>query len=388
MIDRDISPVFKELLKKYPVVTITGPRQSGKSTLAKTICSDMAYVTLEDIDTRQFAATDPRGFLSSYPNGAVIDEFQRAPDLASYLQGFVDTNPRAGQFVLTGSQQFELMHRVTQSLAGRTAILRLLPFSLAELMRLNPSTKKQKIEQILFAGFYPRIHDRKLNPSQALADYFSSYVQRDLRDLASVHDLNRFIRFVGLCAGRVGQLINVTNLANDAGIAQSTASAWLDLLQTSNIVFLLAPWFVNTSKRLIKNPKLYFYDVGLAAWLLGIREPAQIVRDPLWGALFENFVVVEAIKDRFNRGESAPIYFYRDSSGHEVDLVIPEANSVHCYEIKAGSTVNSDYFRGLKQFEKDHPQRMRSGHLIYGGESNQLRSDWSVWGWRALANRP
>lgn len=389
MTTRNIQPLFERLAAQYPVVTLTGPRQSGKTTLARTVFPAKPYVTLEDPDTRRFAIEDPRGFLAGYQGGAVLDEIQRAPELTSYLQGMVDLDPTPGRFILTGSQQFELMQGVTQSLAGRTAVLRLLPFSLAELARLSPGAARQPATQLMFTGFYPRIHDRKLDASQALADYFATYVERDLRELTAVHDLRRFERFVRLCAGRVGQLINLTSLGNDAGVSQSTAQAWLDLLQTSYIVHLMPPWFTNTGKRLIKSPKLYFYDVGLACWLLGLRSGEQVARDPLWGSLFENFIVMEALKDRYNRGDNTPIYFYRDSTGNEVDLLLPAAGGrFRAVEIKAGSTVNPDYFRGLAQFSKAHGDAMEGGCVIYGGTQTQARSNWPVWPWKALFTRP
>ncbi len=387
-IHRDSAPLFRKLLRQYPAVTLTGPRQSGKTTLARSECPSLPYVTLEDPDIRRFALEDPRGFLASYAQGAIFDEIQRAPELPSYLQGMIDANPQPGRFVLTGSQQFELMQSVTQSLAGRSAILRLLPMSLSELCRLEPSYASKQAAQVIFNGFYPRIHHRQLDPSQALADYFSSYVERDLRELAAVHDLQRFERFVRLCAGRVGQLLNLSSLANDAGISQSTATAWIDLLQTSCIVHLLPPWFTNSSKRLIKSPKLYFYDTGLACWLLGLRSAEQLTRDPLWGHVFENFVVMEALKDQWHFGQNQPLYFYRDSTGHEVDLLIPSGNQVHAIEIKAGATVNSDYFKGLTQFAKAHPQQLASGRVIYGGQLGQMRSDWPVYSWQSLHHNP
>jgi uncharacterized protein len=389
MISRNITPWLLKLASQYPVITLTGPRQSGKTTLARQQFDHLPYISLEDPDTRRFATQDPRSFLSAFANGAIIDEIQRVPELPSYLQTLVDADARPGRFILTGSQQFELMTQVSQSLAGRTAIVRLLPFTLAETQLLRTAQKPKKakplsLPECILTGFYPRIHDRQLNPSQALADYFTTYIERDLRQLAAVHDLQRFQRFVQLCAGRTGQLLNLHSLGNDAGISHATARAWIDLLQTSFIIHLLPPWFTNTSKRLMKSPKLYFYDVGLACWLLGLRSGEQVSRDPLWGSLFENFIIMEALKDRYNSGESAPLHFYRDSEGNEVDLLLPSSGGQHAIEIKAGATVNNDYFKGLKTFASHHPTQVNGGAVIYGGETNQPRSDWPVYSWQSL----
>ena len=388
MIERNIAPVLLQLATQYPVITLTGPRQSGKTTLTRRLFSDKPYVTLEDPDTRRFATEDPRGFLMQFAQGAILDEIQRAPELTSYLQGLVDADPKPGRFVLTGSHQFELMSQVSQSLAGRTAVLRLLPFTLAEVHRLRGGMASPDLAQMLLTGFYPRIHDQSLDPSQALADYFATYVQRDLRQLAAVQDLQRFERFVRLCAGRTGQLLNLSSLGNDAGVTHSTARAWIDLLQSSYIVHLLPPWFANTGKRLVKASKLYFHDVGLACWLLGLRSAEQVARDPLWGSLFENFVIMEAMKDRLNAGETAEMYFYRDSEGNEVDLLIPVGTKMHAIEIKAGATINPDYFKGLKTFAAHQPAVFASGCVVFGGADGQSRSNWPVHAWHQLQHTP
>jgi predicted AAA+ superfamily ATPase len=381
VIPRDLAPLLLKSASRYPVVTVTGPRQSGKTTLCRSLFPDRPYVSFEAPDIRRFATEDPRGFLASIENGAILDEIQRVPDLTSYLQGMVDANPIPGRFILTGSQQFELMSGVSQSLAGRTAILRLLPFSLAELDASHPPTD---IAQTLLTGFYPRIHDQALDPSQTLGDYFSTYVERDLRQLAIVHDLQSFERFVRLCAGRIGQLINLASLANDTGISASTARAWLELLQISYIIHVLPPWFTNTSKRLVKSPKLYFHDVGLACWLLELRTREQVARDPLIGNLFENLVIADVLKQRFNRGETGNLYFFRDAKGVEVDLLIPTGRQFHAVEIKAGATINPDYFRGLTNFRSNFPDVVASSHVVYGGEQKQPRSDVTVLPWRSI----
>lgn len=383
MFTRDLSSLLLRSAHDYPVVTVTGPRQSGKTTLCRMSFPEKQYVSLEDPDVRKFATTDPRGFLAEIKTGAILDEIQRAPELTSYLQGMVDADPTPGRFILTGSQQFELMSGISQSLAGRTAVLRLLPFSLGELEQSRPA---ESIPQTLLTGFYPRIHDRGLEPSQALGDYFTTYVERDLRQLAAVHDLQSFERFVRLCAGRVGQLLNLASLGNDAGVSASTARAWLELLQTSYIVHVLPPWFANSRKRLVKSPKLYFYDVGLACWLLGLRTPEQVARDPLLGSLFENLVIVDVLKQRFNRGETGDLYFYRDSSGNEVDLLIPVGRQFNAVEIKAGATINPDYFRGLTALRRGFPEVVAQSHVVYGGKQRQARSDATVVPWQAIAH--
>lgn len=376
MIERTIEPVLTRLAAQYPVVTITGPRQSGKTTLCRKVFSEKAYVSLESPDTRQFAHDDPRGFLAAYPDGAILDEIQRAPQLLSYIQTIVDERKQPGRYIVTGSQQFEVLNTINQSLAGRTALLKLLPFSIAELL---PSNLPESIDGLLLTGFYPRIYDQRLNPTQALGDYFETYVERDIRQLVSIKDLTLFEKFVRLCAGRVGQLLNLQSLANDVGISHTTARGWLTLLEASYVVFVLHPWYRNVSKRLIKAPKLYFYDVGLASYLLGLESELHVSRDPLRGNLFENLVVIEALKYRFNRGLRSNLSFYRDSKGNEVDLLCEIGPDVFPVEIKAGATITRDYFRGLKKFAAVVPSLPWGGGLVYGGTEMQQRSEVRVY---------
>lgn len=375
MIQRTIAPVLQRLAGQYPVVTVTGPRQSGKTTLCRAMFPDKPYVNLESPDVRRFALEDPRGFLATYPQGAVLDEIQRAPDLLSYIQPRVDDRQIPGEFILTGSQQFEVMEGVSQSLAGRTALLKLLPFSLAE---LAPEKMPASLDRTILTGFYPRIHDKGLNPSEALANYFETYVERDIRRLVAVRDLSQFEKFVRMCAGRVGQLLNLQGLAADVGISHTTARSWLSLLEASYLVFVLQPWFTNSGKRLVKTPKLYFYDVGLAAWLLGLESESQVSRDPLRGNLFENLVILEVLKHRYNRGLRSNLFFYRDSKGNEVDLLLEFGSDLFPVEIKAGSTVAPDFFKGLKSFALLGKNQPWKSALVYGGSETQQRSDGMV----------
>ena len=318
MIEREITPRLASLFQQYPFVTVTGPRQSGKTTLCRGAFPHLAYANLEAPDQREFASSDPRGFLSQFPEGAIIDEVQHVPDLLSYLQVIGDERGRPGLFVLTGSEQLRLSNAVSQSLAGRTALLRLLPFSLAERRQTGAS---DQVDDILYSGFYPRILAQGLEPRQALGDYFETYVERDVRRLGEVRNLTSFRTFVRLCAGRVGQLINLTSLGSDAGVSHTTAKEWLTVLEASYIIFQVPPFHANIRKRLIKSPKFYFYDVGLASYLNGIERPEQIATHPLRGPLFENAVVAEALKHRFNRGREHNLSFFRDAQGLECDLL-------------------------------------------------------------------
>jgi hypothetical protein len=376
MIPRTALPVLRSLAADYPVVTVTGPRQSGKTTLCRAAFEGKPYVNLEQPDVRAFAQDDPRGFLRAYADGAILDEIQQAPELPSYLQAIVDEQPEPGRYILTGSEQFEVLNRVSQSLAGRTGVLRLLPFSVEEMTGRFPI---RPVERLILSGFYPRIHDRNLDPTRALGDYFATYVQRDLRALVNIGDLSAFEKFVRLAAGRCGQILNLSALGAEAGVSHTTARKWLSLLEASYIAFQLPPYFWNTSKRLVKSPKLYFYDVGLAAYLLGIQNESHVRSHPLRGALFETLVVGEALKWFWHRARRAGLHFYRDSEGNEIDLLLELGDGVYPIEIKAGETVNPDFFKGLRAFARLYdPPPPNGGALIYAGDAAQARHGTAV----------
>lgn len=379
MISREIEPALRELLNGFPIVTVTGPRQSGKTTLAQTIFAGKPYVSLEDPDLRQLALDDPRAFLDRFPDGGVLDEVQRAPQLMSYLQSRVDADGRMGLFLLTGSQQFGLMSGITQSLAGRTAFVELLPFSVAELLAAGrlPSAS----DALLFAGAYPPIHDRRLKPSAWLAAYVTAYVERDVRQFVKVQELESFQRFVRLCAGRCGQILNLSSLAADCGITHNTAKAWISVLEASYILFLLRPHHVNFNKRLVKSPKLYFYDSGLLCWLLGIRQADQLAVHPLRGGIFESFVIAELLKAGLNRGERPTLHFWRDSNGNEVDVIADVGSQMLPIEIKSGQTLNRDFFTGLERWQTLAGERAATPALIYGGSGGLVHRGINVYGW-------
>ena len=370
MIERIIKPRLLALFRQYPFVTVTGPRQSGKTTLCRDAFPELKYVNLEAPDQREFAQQDPHGFLAETEDGCIIDEIQRVPALLSYLQVLADERRANGLYVLTGSQHFQLSDAISQSLAGRTALLRLLPFSMAELEGMDAS---DRLNDILHAGFYPRIYDQGLDPRQALGDYFETYVERDLRSIGEVRNLSLFQRFVRVCAGRVGNLLNLAALGADTGVSHTTARGWLSLLEASYIAFRLPPFFANLGKRLVKSPKLYFYDVGLAAYLIGIERPEQIATHPLRGALFENALVAEALKHRFNLGMRSNLSFFRDSRGLECDLLYGTDERMLAIEAKAGATVASDYFAALNRVAALLPG-VAGKAVIYGGLTRQKRT--------------
>jgi hypothetical protein len=381
LIPRNAAKSLMTLAREYPVLVVTGPRQSGKTTLCKAVFPDLPYASLEEPDVRQFAVDDPRGFLAQYADGALLDEVQRAPELLSYLQGIVDREPRPGSFVLTGSQQLDVLAGVSQTLAGRAGLLSLLPFALAE---LPEDRAPRSIEQLLFRGLYPPIHDRGLEPSRWHANYVQTYLERDLRQVVNVRDLSSFRVFLRLCAGRTGQLLNLSSLAADCGITHNTAKAWLSVLEASFIVVLLRPHFRNFGKRLMKTPKLYFVDPGLAAWLLEIRSEEQLIAHPLRGALFETWAIAELLKGRANAALASNLYFWRDRAGLEVDCLLDRGTALVPIEIKAGKTLASDYFDALARFAALAGDLAMPGWVVYGGSRLEKRSGATALPWRSI----
>lgn len=382
MIPRQAEPLIRTLLQGFPVVTVTGPRQSGKTTLARAIMPGHPYRSLEDPDQRAFALDDPRGFLAQLPDGGVLDEIQRAPELLSYLQTHVDQDARMGRFLLTGSQQLGLMSSVTQSLAGRSAIVELLPLTHGELVRAGQAP--QDLDTALFMGGYPALYHRTLEPRHWFSAYVAAYVERDVHQLLKVQDLNTFQRFVRLCAGRSGQILNLSTLAADAGITHNTAKAWISVLEASYIVHLLQPHHSNFNKRLVKSPKLYFYDTGLLCWLLGLQAAPQLASHPLRGAIFETWVVSELRKTWLHQGLLPAFSFWRDSNGNEVDLLIDRAGILTPIEIKSGMTLNRDYFSTLQRWAALAGNLAGTPTLIYAGQGEQQRSGVRTLGWQRV----
>jgi predicted AAA+ superfamily ATPase len=383
MLNRTAFSTALRLAQGFPVLAITGPRQSGKTTMARTLFAGKPYVTLEDPEERSFADTDPRGFLSRFPHGAILDEVQRCPDLFSYLQGVLDKRKRMGEFILTGSQQFGLMSNIAQSLAGRAGLLQLLPFSLAELKEgdLLPAT----LDEAMLQGSYPPLYDRPVAPGDWFPNYVATYLERDVRQLLAVRDLSLFQRFLKMCAARSGQLLNLSAMGADCGISHVTAREWLTVLEASYIVYLLRPHHRNFGKRLVKMPKLYFLDSGLMAYFLGIRDADTLATHASRGALFETLVVSEWVKRQFNAGQVAELYFWRDSAGHEVDLLVPHGNQFMPVEIKSGSTFSSDWTEALRKLSALFGNAALPPGIVYGGEGQYERNGCQVAGWRALA---
>lgn len=382
MIERTLTAKIIALAQKFQAITLTGPRQSGKTTLVRAAFPNLPYVSLEEPDIRQIALTDPRGFLSNYPTGAILDEIQNTPDLFSYIQRLVDDN-RQIQFILTGSSNFLLMEKISQTLAGRTAVLHLLPFSFVEL-----KTVAEQYESQIFKGQYPRIYDRNIAPTDFYPAYIQTYVERDVRLIKNIGDINAFIQFTRLCAGRIGQLLNYVSLASDTGISPNTAKAWLSILESSYILYRLQPYHRNFSKRLVKSPKLYFYDTGVACSLLGIRDDNQVNLHYMKGALFENLIINEFIKRSFHRGENRQPYFWQDSHGKEIDCLLVSGDEVTPVEIKSGKTISTSYFDNLKYWRPLASLPEDQGYVVYGGEQSIQTGAGALVSWRHLERIP
>jgi predicted AAA+ superfamily ATPase len=398
MLQRNAATCLQQLARWYPVLLICGPRQSGKTTLARAAFANKPYATLEDPDVRASAQSDPRGFLALYPQGAVLDEVQHVPALLSYLQTAVDTQRIPGQWVLTGSQQLGLLGQVSQSLAGRAGLLQLLPFSLGELQAARAGPPEAGLHDMLWRGLYPATAVQYVPPPVWFGDYFATYIERDVRQMLNVRDLTSFRLFVRMCAARVGQVLNLSGLAADCGISSHTAKGWLSVLEASYITYTLAPHYVNFGKQISKSPKLYFHDTGLAAWLVGLRSGQDVGLSSMLGPLFENWAVSEALKHSFNHRLDMQLHYWRNKSGVEVDLLITHAGSpaaqMHGIELKAGQTVAGDWFKSLRKYQEllqagastpdpTTPQPSAfSAALVYGGQQAQLRAGVPVMGWQ------
>ncbi|MEE8056981.1 MAG: ATP-binding protein [Pseudomonadales bacterium] len=383
MYKRAIIQEVKALAKDFRVITVLGPRQAGKTTLCKRAFPKYRYVSLEDPDTRLFASEDPRGFLAEYRKYVIFDEVQRVPELLSYLQTIVDEDKVKAQFILTGSHQLELGAAIAQSLAGRTARLTLLPLTLDELKQ-EPTFDHENLNAVLLNGFMPGKYADNINTARFYRSYFQTYVERDVRLLINLKDSTKFEKFVRLCAGRIGQLFNQASLANEVGVSAHTISEWLSVLEASFIIYRLQPYYENIGKRLIKSPKLYFVDTGLVAWLLGIETTTQMQRDPLRGNLFENFIVIEVLKAKLNQGKDPRLFFYRDSHGNEVDLVIQNGSQLMPIEIKSSQTWHSSFIQGIRYLEKLLPEKTEHSTVVYGGDKNRTTESYRLRSYKKL----
>jgi len=368
MIKREAEKVIIILAAQFKAVAVIGPRQSGKTTLVRHIFKDKAYVNFENPDIRLYAMEDPRGFLSNYPNGAVFDEVQRVPELFSYLQQILDESKTNGLFIITGSNNFLLQENISQSLAGRVGYLKLLPLTLNEI-----NDKKSTASQHIFKGAYPSLYSNKTDTTLWYSNYIRTYIERDVRLIKNITNLVTFERFLRLCAGRIGQLLNMNSLAVETGVDNKTISAWIGVLETSFILFRLQPYHKNFNKRIVKMPKLYFYDTGLASALLSIQNTNQIGLHPFKGALFENLIVTDILKTRFNKAKTNNLYFWRDNVGNEIDLLLDSGLTLTPIEIKSGQTITKDYFKGLNYWAK--LTKETSGYVVYGGNTIQKRSN-------------
>lgn len=382
IIGRNITGHLRRMLDKFPVVSITGPRQSGKTTLLRSAFDDYKYFNLERPDTREMVAADPNGFLKNAGDRVIFDEAQNLPELFSYLQVVADEKKTSGQYILSGSQSFILNEKISQTLAGRVSVNTLLPFDIAEIRSFSAPEPSQLIRN----GFYPRIYDQKIDPDDFYPSYIQTYIERDIRTLRSVENLRNFTRFLGLCAGRTGQILNLTSLAGDAGIAVNTAKAWLSLLESSYVIYLLQPYHNNFNKRIIKSPKLYFYDTGVASSLLRITGPEMLSTHYLYGALFENLVISEIIKWQVHAGKRPSVYYWRESNGSEIDCIIESANGIIAIEIKAGMTFTADFLRNLKLFPSEEKKKRIRKMLIYGGTDESTISGIEIISWNKFVD--
>jgi predicted AAA+ superfamily ATPase len=369
MIRREAESELINLAKQFKAVAVVGPRQSGKTTLTRHVFGDKPYVSLENPDTRRFALEDPRGFLSLYKTGAVIDEAQRAPELFSYLQQILDEDEKRGKFILTGSNNFLLQESISQSLAGRIAYLYLLPFTVSEL----PGKEADNLQELMLKGFYPPLYDQPVDTGKWYSNYIRTYIERDVRQIKNITDLNVFERFIRLCAGRTGQLLNMNNLAIESGVDNKTIASWIGVLESSFIMYRLHPHHRNFNKRIVKMSKIYFYDTGLVCALLGIQTAQQLIYHPLFGSLFENFIIGDLIKHRYNQAKSNNLFFWRDNSGHEIDILAETGDRLYPIEIKSGITITDEFFKSILFWFKVSGDK--SGKVVYAGESGQKRSN-------------
>ena len=384
MIDRKIEPLLRKMAGQFKAVAVTGPRKSGKTTLSRKVFPEKPYVSLETPDERARAERDPRHFLSRFPEGCILDEVQRVPSLFSYLQGILDERPQAGQFILTGSQQFGMMEQISQTLAGRVGMLSLLPFSSGELA--THGELAESLDEVLFRGAYPPIYDQKIDPVLWLDSYIDTYVERDVRKILQIQSTSHYQRFLALCAGNVGQLLNASRIGADCGLNHGTVQSWISVLEASYVAFRLQPHHRNFRKRVVKTPKLYFWDVGLAVRLLGIENAAQLATHPLRGALFENWVIVELAKGRFNRGVRSNLYFWRNNLGLEVDVLAERAGRLTPIEIKSGATFASDWLGALNKWRRLAGDQSGESKLIYGGNSDWKEGSVEVLPWRTVSD--
>jgi uncharacterized protein len=380
MIKREAEEKLLSLSKQFKAVALVGPRQSGKTTLARHVFPNLSYVSLENPDSRRFALDDPRGFLAQYSKGAILDEAQRLPEIFSYLQQVLDETDIPGKFIITGSNNFLLQENISQSLAGRIAYLYLLPFTISEISHIAA----HNLNDLMVHGLYPAIYDQPVDPYTWQSNYIRTYIERDVRQIKNISDLNVFERFIKLCAGRTGQLLNMNSLAIETGVDNKTIASWIGILESSFILFRLQPHYKNFNKRIVKMPKIYFYDTGLVCNLLGIQTTEQLAFHPLAGSLFENFIISDFLKNSYHQGTNQNFYFWRDNTGHEIDVIMEQTGHLIPIEIKAGKTIHAEFFKNLKYWQKI--SGIHHGKIIYAGDSDQKRSDGiEVLSWKELS---